>query len=73
MSEGTICAFFRQRPREHRAKYVSPKHLFFFSRTVQTICAQIEGIINGLQYIHSLNVIHGDIKSVRVTSKQLFL
>jgi serine/threonine protein kinase len=43
------------------------------SRTVQTICAQIEGIINGLQYIHSLNVIHGDIKSVRVTSKQLFL
>jgi serine/threonine protein kinase len=39
------------------------------SRTVQTICEQIEDIINGLQFIHSLNVIHGDIKSVRVTSK----
>jgi serine/threonine protein kinase len=64
MSEGTLLAFLRRNPDEHRVRYVStcPGRLHSLPERHYT---KIFHILQGLDFMHRLGVIHGDLKAVR--------
>jgi serine/threonine protein kinase len=66
MEEGTLLDFFQHHPGEVRTAYVSTNTTRL--RASKTDYCQILGTIRGLAFIHSLGVVHGDIKAVRSSS-----
>jgi serine/threonine protein kinase len=66
MEQGTICSFLSRQRDEPRAKYVctiSPRS------TKDLTILQLIDIVNGLSHMHSLEVVHGDLKAVIRLSK----
>lgn len=59
---GELREHVRKNPKANRLNLVSQVTLF---RDVASLCLQLLGITEGLAYLHSCNVIHGDLKGVR--------
>ena len=59
--EGHVEQFLRKYPNFDRLKIVS--HLDHFS-CILHCCIQCVGIAKGLHYLHSVNIVHGDLKMV---------
>jgi serine/threonine protein kinase len=73
MAGGTLSAFLKHNPLHNRAPYVCSSLflLLLFARINSDISTdhivhsyQVEDVINGLTFMHSLDVIHGDMKAV---------
>jgi serine/threonine protein kinase len=62
MPGGTITAYLLQRPEGGRSRYVCARLLCFLIDV--HVLAQVADIVRGLAYIHSLTVVHGDLKAV---------
>jgi serine/threonine protein kinase len=62
MEEGTLIDFFRRYPSERRTSYVSAKILRM--RASRLTVGQLLGTFRGLAFMHSLGVVHGDLKAV---------
>jgi hypothetical protein len=62
MVGGTVSAFLRENPTHNRGFFVSrfrfSKHLVSFTQS-----KQVEDIVNGLIFMHSLDMVHGDLKA----------
>jgi serine/threonine protein kinase len=64
MEEGTLLDFFARHPRERRTSYVSCTRVTSVFMPIKTAWSQMLGTIRGLDFMHSLGVVHGDIKAV---------
>jgi serine/threonine protein kinase len=62
MSGGTVTAFLREHPDWERSFLVS--HDFDASGCFERSCPQVIDILQGLGFMHSLDVVHGDLKPV---------
>jgi serine/threonine protein kinase len=63
MEEGTLLDFFRHHPNQQRTSHVSCERVRCL-REYKPNVPQILDIIHGLSFMHSLGVVHGDIKAV---------
>jgi serine/threonine protein kinase len=64
MPNGTVVRFLKPRPDENRSSYVCFSYLIIAHFSLTPSIYQLMDIVNGLIYLHSLNIIHGDIKGV---------
>jgi serine/threonine protein kinase len=65
MPEGSISQFLKRHPEVDRLPHVSPC-LRLASRLWLKHEFQIRDIVSGLDFMHQIGVIHGDLKSVRL-------
>ena len=66
MENGLVVEYVRNNPNVNRIRLVS-RHLFTFEETsplIVTAIFQVTGVARGLEYLHSLGVVHGDVTPV---------
>ena len=67
MTNGDIVEFISQYPQVNRLRLVCPiSPLFPQSPDTETLMKLAE-VASGLQYLHSMGIIHGDLNPVRTT------
>jgi serine/threonine protein kinase len=62
MENGQLTTFLANRPAENPLKYVS---YVVSKQPVTDLSRKIRHVISGLDFIHSLNMVHADLKGVR--------
>jgi serine/threonine protein kinase len=62
MPNGSILGYVTKYPGANRLELVSLPHWKFYSALTGL---QLVGVVRGLGYLHSNEVVHGDLKSVR--------
>ena len=66
MENGLVMEYVRRNPSVSRTRLVS-RHLLTIEETLRlTVTAkfQVMGVVKGLEYLHSLGVVHGDVTPV---------
>lgn len=63
MSHGNVQTYLKNNPKSNRSKLV---RMFEsnIGRPMLTVRLKVRDIILGLDYLHSINIIHGDLKAV---------
>ena len=64
MENGTMNEYLRKEEAADILPLVRATTVFMLSLS-QTFYAQIQGIARGVEYLHSLGVVHGDLRGVR--------
>lgn len=67
MSNGTVTAYLSSNPTADRRLLVCTNEIHNFALALNNLCNQIVDIVEGLSYMHSLNIVPGDIKPVRIS------
>lgn len=68
MSGGDLPQYIRDNPGADRLRLVSVSCILYVPCSLRL---QLSEVANGLSYLHSCNVIHGDLKGVRASSNPL--
>ena len=67
---GNITQFLESNPHASRSKLVTP--LLCLVPVCRLICLKLLQVAKGLQYLHSFDVVHGDLKGVSALSPQTY-
>jgi len=71
MPGGDLTSYIKLKPDTNRIALVSPS--FPLSRKTTLLFLQLVDVADGLHYLHSCNVIHGDLKGVIFSSSPIFI
>jgi serine/threonine protein kinase len=71
MEGGTIDVYLRDHPEGDRTRYVRLMNPLSIAYHLSLMPLQVKDVVRGLAFMHSLDIVHGDLKAVRPFNSHL--